>query len=1058
MALHTRLLWIIALLALAFGCKPEDTAGGSVEENEVLAGTLYLPDGTPAAGATVRVYTVDHVPGTKSIAKQEAGRELVFSAQTDEKGRYSIDSLPRGEYNLLGQDNNLVSYRDSVFIWGQPKGLGSDTLRAPGSLTGWVKLQPNHDPRTVTVQVLGTNTFVNAGADGKFVLEGLAAGQYSLQVLTTEPQYTPLAASAKIHSGASDTLPDTLRLVYTGIPVVTGLKVSYDTLSGVARVSWNGVAYPQLQGYQVFRDKPEDLLLKATPIGMTSDTFYLDTLFVPDSISGRGPNNGAADSTYLKYRYRVKVVNKSEQTGLPYGYAELTAPSPYFVRTLMQFEGFDLTSGQGLSGDWVVRSKDSIRVNLSFRNPGRRVKRIEWKKDGEDGAVKISEFDPPLTQGSESYMESVREVAGEASATETFRVRSWDETGTSSTGTFSVTVVEKIPPITGLKIAYDTANGVARLSWDPRPEAYISGYSVFRSDAPSEAPIPLATVVDTFYLDALFHGDGEQSGIIQNYAYSVAAVSKSNKVGSRSESQSLTAPSPFYVRTALSSGAVNLSAPGTPKSTTATVRDTIRIDVAFKNPSRRVQRVQILSRDSHAAPLAEVQLAPSSKEGVASLKYVTGNSLGPDSVLIQALDDGGESAQSILVLNVIQDLPVAVPGADTLVSRGKLVRLHGAGKDGFGRIAKWEWDIGATGSFKETSGPDTSFLAPSSFDRIPCVLRVTDDDGNIASAQLTVTVGVTWKQVPVSLNAQFLGHLIGHQSVAFNDQIWNLGGMDGEPVGRFHPLNSVSQDGMTWSNMDSVQVFGNRCDHAAIVYKNKLWVMGGRALVPGPIGGFGYRSIQDIWSSSDGRTWDLVTAGNFPGENGFAVVVFQNKLWSIGGLTDLHEPIGVWSSDDGVTWTQASGTSPLPTVQGHTALVYAGKLWVIGGNNENWERRGEVWNSDDGINWNKVAYKAPFGTIAGHRSLVFADRMWVIGGMDFFHLPADGDFSGVYSNKSFARKIWYSSNGVSWQEVPLPDATFPFHSFSVLEYQNKMWVTFGRIEHTQFSEKIWQAE
>ena len=60
------LLSALMLLAvvLGSGCFKDDQARrGSEVENEIRVGRVVLPDGTPAPGASVRIYTVDHVPG-----------------------------------------------------------------------------------------------------------------------------------------------------------------------------------------------------------------------------------------------------------------------------------------------------------------------------------------------------------------------------------------------------------------------------------------------------------------------------------------------------------------------------------------------------------------------------------------------------------------------------------------------------------------------------------------------------------------------------------------------------------------------------------------------------------------------------------------------------------------------------------------------------------------------------------------------------------------------------------------------------------------------------------
>jgi hypothetical protein len=87
--------------------------------------------------------------------------------------------------------------------------------------------------------------------------------------------------------------------------------------------------------------------------------------------------------------------------------------------------------------------------------------------------------------------------------------------------------------------------------------------------------------------------------------------------------------------------------------------------------------------------------------------------------------------------------PIVHTGKDTLVDVGSLVNLHGTAADSFGgTIAKYEWDLGATGKFVQTSGPDTSFhvgTTPNS--AWWCRFRATDNGGNkvIDSCKITIS-------------------------------------------------------------------------------------------------------------------------------------------------------------------------------------------------------------------------------------------------------------------------------------------------------------------------------
>ncbi len=348
-------------VTVLLGCfKQEDNPHGTEVENEVV-GALYYASGKPAAGANVRLIPVGWNPKPGLSDEKE-----IRSAITDAKGKFRFDSLGAGEYNMLGNLDSLASYNDSIPVDRETRNLPSDTLDETGSITGFAALQPNHLASTATVEILGTTRFANVEESGRFRFTGLAAGRYSIRLSTTLPEYTPLYTGFTVRAGTADLLPDTLRMQYTGIPVVTGLKVSYDTLSGVARISWKPVSYSLLQDYGVFRDSAGSISLSGAPLKWINDTVYFDTLFHPGPAYASG-----TDSSKRRVEYRVKARNKSDRVGENFGYVGLEAPSPAWVTTFLE------TSVQGLS-DFTLSPNDTVRIVAKYRNPGRTNDSLFW--------------------------------------------------------------------------------------------------------------------------------------------------------------------------------------------------------------------------------------------------------------------------------------------------------------------------------------------------------------------------------------------------------------------------------------------------------------------------------------------------------------------------------------------------------------------------------------------------------------------------------------------------------------------------------------------------------
>ncbi len=122
---------------------------------------------------------------------------------------------------------------------------------------------------------------------------------------------------------------------------------------------------------------------------------------------------------------------------------------------------------------------------------------------------------------------------------------------------------------------------------------------------------------------------------------------------------------------------------------------------------------------------------------------------------LKVTDSQGNSATDTTNITVLLDKPSATATTTTpQVSINDSITLNGSGNDIYGRIVKWEWDEGNTGLFKETSpSSNLSAIGPSSPDSsFMCVLRVTDDDGNIVSD--TVKIDVVLDAPLVTASAQ----------------------------------------------------------------------------------------------------------------------------------------------------------------------------------------------------------------------------------------------------------------------------------------------------------------
>jgi hypothetical protein len=337
---------------------------GTNDETVIRTGAIiYEPDGkTPSVGATVKVFKAGATDG-----------QYASKMTTDKNGKYSPTGLSTGTYNIWAEKDSFVAFQDSVFISDSQSMLRDDTLKCPSSLTGIVGVQPQHDPRTITIQVVGTDKyFNNTDLFGRFIMKGMASGNYSLLLKSTLPDYTPTTREVTVRTCSNDSLKDTLWLIYTGIPVVTGISATYDTLNGLVHLTWNKSNYRDLQSFVIYKDFYESVNLSVNPIAARNDTVFIDTIFQRQLSSGLF---SFSDTNDYHFKYRVAIRNNTGAIGQTYRYADITAASPTKAKTTFSFSIYHIAKGFKTDS---ARINDSLLYAVNVSNPTRCIKKITW--------------------------------------------------------------------------------------------------------------------------------------------------------------------------------------------------------------------------------------------------------------------------------------------------------------------------------------------------------------------------------------------------------------------------------------------------------------------------------------------------------------------------------------------------------------------------------------------------------------------------------------------------------------------------------------------------------
>ena len=193
-----------------------------------------------------------------------------------------------------------------------------------------------------------------------------------------------------------------------------------------------------------------------------------------------------------------------------------------------------------------------------------------------------------------------------------------------------------------------------------------------------------------------------------------------------------------------------------------------------------------------------------------------------------------------------------------------------------------------------------------------------------------------------------------------------------------------TSDGRTWELSCPRVPWKFPCETAIAEFGGRLWALCGSWKKQGPERG---TPASEVWSSPTGADWQLASAtvpwGEIVPESG---VVFANRLW----IAETERSYGwhvrtLGSSADGLQWVAAS-PPPWAWRFGFGAAVHGGALWILGGrrqvSRDEWYLLGDVWCSPDGVRWIEVSRLAPWGRRAGMAAVSFGDRLWILGGYD----------------------------------------------------------------------------
>lgn len=149
--------------------------------------------------------------------------------------------------------------------------------------------------------------------------------------------------------------------------------------------------------------------------------------------------------------------------------------------------------------------------------------------------------------------------------------------------------------------------------------------------------------------------------------------------------------------------------------------------------------------------------------------------------------------------------------------------------------------------------------------------------------------------------------------------------------------------------------------HQVFSHNGFMWIVGGQTLdelaVNEPATKPGSPFYADVWRSTDGATWELVSDGNQWAPRGLIIgnVVKDGRMWLVGGGTYATKGNprlflnDTWNSADGISWNRVSASAPFAGRQYHNVVVRNKEIIVLAGFNG--ANIADAWSSEDCVTW-----------------------------------------------------------------------------------------------------------
>ena len=148
--------------------------------------------------------------------------------------------------------------------------------------------------------------------------------------------------------------------------------------------------------------------------------------------------------------------------------------------------------------------------------------------------------------------------------------------------------------------------------------------------------------------------------------------------------------------------------------------------------------------------------------------------------------------------------------------------------------------------------------------------------------------------------------------------------------------------------------FAARATHELMVLNKKMYL----------IAGYNGNFLKDVWSSSDGVVWTEETNNAAFGRTSSQVAVLNDTMYLVNGESSTFRQ--VWKSTNAKDWTKVSINKGFIHRIGYQLLAFSNQLFMIGGYRADTGYYKDVWVSSAGMNWLETA-DGGFSERSGHQ-------------------------------------------------------------------------------------------